>query len=146
VLAAGTLLTVQLENSLSAVRVHGGEAFTASVAAPLVVEGETVVERGDEVTGRVEAAKSRRGSGYVRLTLTAITIGGTPLPIQTSSLFARGAAKQLNVSSGGNPSNQPLGGVRVPKGRQLTFRLIAPVSVKDSNSLEKPKSVSAGSE
>jgi len=146
VLPAGTLLTVQLENSLSAVRVHGGDAFTASVAAPLVVEGETVVERGAEVSGRVEAAQSRRGSGYVRLRLTAITIGGAPVPIQTSSLFATGAAKQMNVASGGNPSTQPLGGVRIAKGRQLTFRLIAPVTVKDSNSLEKGKSASAASE
>jgi hypothetical protein len=146
VLPSGTLLTVQLENSLSAVKVHAGDAFAASVADPLVVEGDTLVERGAEVTGRVEAAQSRRGSGYVRLTLNAVTVDGAPVALQTSSLFARGAAKQLNGSSRNNVSTQESGGVRVPKGRRLTFRLTAPVTLNDSNLREKPRYVSTTSE
>ena len=148
VLPAGTLLTVRLENSLSAVSVHGGEAFAASVAAPLVLEGETAIERGAEVTGRVEAAQSRRGSGYVRLTLTAITVGGTPLAVQTSSLFSRGTVKGMNVSSSGASltHTQKSGGTRIPKGRRLTFRLIAPVTLNEPNSPEKPRSMSTTSE
>jgi hypothetical protein len=147
VLPAGTLLTVQLESSLSAVKVHAGDAFAASVAAPLGVGEDTLVQRGAEVTGRVEAAQSRPGSGYVRLTLSAVAVDGVPVALQTSSLFARGTSKQLNVSSRSDPSAQESGGVRVPKGRRLTFRLTAPVTLNDSNlndssTREKPRSVS----
>jgi len=136
-LSAGTLLTVQLEHSLSAANVHPGDAFAASVAAPLVIDGETVIERGTEVTGRVEAAQSRLGSGYVGLTLTAITVDGTPRALQTSSLFTRGTGRHSKVSSSGNSSNQGLGGSRIPKGRRLTFRLTTPVALDESGLPEK---------
>jgi len=145
VLPPGTLLTVQLENSLSAINVRSGDTFAARVAAPLVVEGDTLIQSGTEVIGRVEAAQSRRGSGYVRLTLSEMTVDGWPLALQTSSLFARGTSKRLNASSMGNPSTQGLGGVRVPKGRRLTFRLTAPVTLNESNPPEKSRSLSTAS-
>ena len=145
VLPSGTLLTVQLEGPLSTAKVHTGDAFAASVAAALVIEGETVIERGAEVAGRVEAARSRPGSGYVRLTLNEITVGGAPVALQTSSLFARGTAK-LGVSSRNNPSAQQSGSVGVPKGRRLTFRLIAPVTLNDSNPMERPRSLATTTE
>jgi hypothetical protein len=141
-LSAGTLLTVQLELSLSAANVHPGDAFTASIAAPLVIDGETVIERGAEVTGRVEAARSRPGSGYVRLALSAITVEGAAVELQTSSLFARGTVEGAQVSSSGNPSNRESEGVRVRKGRRLTFRLTAPVTLNDSSSPDKRQSLS----
>ena len=145
VLPPGTLLTVQLENSLSAINVHSGDNFAARVAAPLVVEGDTLIQSGTEVIGRVEAAQSRRGSGYVRLTLSEITVDGWPLALQTSSLFARGTPRHL-ASSVGNPSTPGLGGVRVPKGRRLTFRLTAPVTLNELNPPEKSRSLSTASE
>jgi hypothetical protein len=151
VLPSGTLLTVQLEGPLSTAKVHAGDAFAASVAAPLVVEGETVIERGAEVAGRVEAAQSRPGSGYVRLTLKEITVGGAPIALQTSSLFARGTVKPLGISSSNNPSRnnpsaQQSGSIGVPKGRRLTFRLIAPVTLNDSNPMERPRSLATTTE
>lgn len=146
VLPAGTLLTVQLENALSAASVHAGDAFAASLAAPLVSEGNTLIERGAELTGRIEAAQSRHGSGYVQLTLSGITVEGTMLTVQTSSLFARGAGRKLKVSSKSNPSNQILGGVRVPRGRRLTFRLTAPVTLGEFSSLETRQPSKASSE
>ena len=141
VLPSGTLLTVQLEGSLSADRAHAGDAFAASVAAPLVVDGETLIERGTEVTGRVEAARSRPGSGYVRVALSTIMVEGTTVELQTSSLFARGSVKGLQRSSSGSPSNRESEGVRVPKGRRLTFRLTAPVTLNDSSSVDKGQSM-----
>jgi hypothetical protein len=134
ILPAGTLLTVQLEGSLSTAKVHAGDAFTASVASPLTVDGDTLIERGTAVTGCVEAMQwlaARSGlapvSGYFRLTLSAIANAGGQVALQTSSLFARGTSQQLNAAS--------RGGVRVPKGRRLTFRLTAPVTLGDPNSV-----------
>lgn len=129
VLPSGTLLVVQLDDSLSSAKVHAGDAFTASVASPLDVDGDTVVERGAAVTGRVEAARAQTdhpgaagGSGYFQLSLSAITLGGRQLSVQTSSLFARGTFEKPD-------------GVRVTKGRHLTFRLTAPVILDDPGAL-----------
>lgn len=142
VLPAGTLLTVQLEDSLSTARVRAGDAFTASVAAPVTIDGETLIERGAAVTGHVESAQSQAdrpglvpGSGYFRLSLNAITVEGRQLALRTSSLFARGAVELSNVSSTGSVSDLRSVGVQVQKGRLLTFRLTAPVMLNDPNSM-----------
>jgi hypothetical protein len=131
VLPSGTLLTVQLVGSLSAANVRAGDTFTASVTAPVVIDGETIVDRGTPVTGRVESEQSdvdrAPALGYFRLTLSAITVGGRPVALQTSSLFARGTIQPSNVSSGSST-------VRVQKGRRLTFRLTAPVTLDAPNS------------
>jgi len=136
-LPAGTLVTVQLESPLAISQVHAGDAFTASVAGPIIVDGNTLVQRGTPVSGRVESAQpsaKRPGlgpdPGYVRLTLNAITVDGRELALQTSSLFARGtSASSLSLAK------LPLNGFVVGKGRRLTFRLTAPVPLADPNSI-----------
>jgi hypothetical protein len=141
ILPSGTLLTVQLEGSLSTANVRPGDAFTASVAAPLAIDGDTLIERGTTVTGRIESVQSQaqrpglvRGSGYFGLTLSAMTVEGRQFALQTSSLFTRGTLRQANVSSRGSPVDLRSEGVRVPKGRRLTFRLTLPVKLDDPNS------------
>jgi hypothetical protein len=134
VLPSGTLLTVQLSRSLSAARVHSGDAFGAVVADPITVNGETLVDRGTQVIGRIESAESEAGRvpalGYFQLRLDAITVGGNRVALETSSLFARGTARSSTISSGSSS-------VRVQKGRRLTFRLIAPVTLYDPNPLAR---------
>jgi len=142
VLPAGTLLTVQLKRSLATAKVHAGDEFSAAMAAPRVVDGAVLIDRGTELTGRVEAARSGRGSGYVELTLSSMMLGGTPLALQTSSLFARGRSKRQNASSQVEPSNKSVGGVRVAKGQRLTFRLTAPLTLDVGHAPEKPQSAS----
>jgi|HubBroStandDraft_1064217.scaffolds.fasta_scaffold01218_7 hypothetical protein len=134
ILPAGTLLTVQLEDSLSATRVRPGDTFTAFVAAPVTIDGDTLLQRGAAVSGRIESAQSQAnrpglasdlhysGSGYLRLTLSAITVEDRQIAVQTSSLFARGPLQQAN-------------GIQVQKGRRLTFRLTAPLALDDPHSL-----------
>jgi hypothetical protein len=148
ILPSGTLLTVQLEDSLSADKVRAGDAFTASLAAPLTIDGDTLVERGTAVTGRVESEQSQAdlpglipGSGYFRLTLNAITVDGRQLALQTSSLFARGTPQPLNVSSPASPPDLRLHGLQVQKGHRLTFRLIAPVTLDAPNSMADRQSL-----
>jgi hypothetical protein len=148
ILPSGTLLTVQLEDSLSTPNVHAGDGFIASVAASLTVDGDTLIERGTTVTGRVESAQSQTdrpglvpGSGYFRLTLNGITIDGRQLVLQTSSLYARGQSP-TNRSSG-TPSDLHSDGVHVQKGRRLTFRLTAPLTVNDPKSIASDQSPSA---
>ncbi len=128
ILPSGTLLTVQLENTLSAAEVRAGDPFLASVAAPLTIDGDPLIERGTVATGHVESVRAHAGSGYFRLTLTAITVDGRQLALQTSSLFARGTLQQSEA-------------VRVQKGRRLTFRLTSPVILNDPNSLATRQSL-----
>jgi hypothetical protein len=139
-LPAGTLITIQMENSLSIAHVNAGDPFTASVAGPLTIDGNTLIERGTPVSGRIESAQppaSRPGlspdPGYVRLTLNTITVDGRPLALQTSSLFARGTLKMTGSSKNSGPNFAS--GFQVQKGRRLTFRLTAPVVLADPNSI-----------
>jgi len=133
-LPAGTLVTVQLKDPLSSVKVHAGDSFAASVAVPLTIAGNTLVEPGTEVTGRVESTRSHldrsqpaKSSGYIRLSLNTLNVGGREIALQTSSLFARGMVQGSE-------------GVRLAKGRHLTFRLTAPVALDDPNTMAKGQS------
>jgi hypothetical protein len=138
-LPAGTLITVRLESSLPISQVHPGDAFSASLAGPVMVGGETAVERGTPVSGQVEAAQlavDRPGlspdPGFVRLTLKTMTIDGSALALQTSSLFAKGTfATTVNAAADASDRS----GFCVKKGRRLTFRLTAPVSLATPNSV-----------
>jgi hypothetical protein len=133
ILPSGTLLTVQLQNSLSAAQVRDGDTFTAAVAAPLAIDGDPLIERGAVATGHVESVRSQAGSGYFQLTLSAITVEGRQLPLQTSSLFARGTSQQAD-------------GVRVQKGRRLTFRVKSPVTLNEPKSVANRQSLGSTTE
>jgi hypothetical protein len=129
VVPAGTLVTVQLQHTLSSTRIHAGDTFTAVLAAPLTLNGNVLIDRGATVTVKVESAKSRRyqpgyfaGSGYIGLSLSAVDVEGKQVVVQTSSLFERGLL-------------QKPAGVRIPKGHDLTFRLTAPFALDQSEVL-----------
>jgi hypothetical protein len=126
ILPAGTLLTVRMRTSLSAEKVHEGDAFAATLAAPLMIGGKAVADSGSIVSGHIEAARQETDRtqplGYFRLTLDQIVLDGVTLPIHTSSLFARGTVAHFGDAE--FPT------VRIRKGRRLTFRLIASVPLR----------------
>jgi hypothetical protein len=131
ILPAGTLLTVQLPNLLSASQVQPGDAFSASVASPFMIAGKTLVERGSPVNGRIESVKLDDTNrfdphGYFRLTLNSITLGSRTVPIHTLSLYIRASVQSSIISS--RPAT-----ARIQKGRRLTFRLTAPVTLSSSS-------------
>lgn len=139
ILPSGTLLTVDLQASLSTAKVHPGDTFTATVAAPLIIDGATLIESGTPVTGRVESEQSQvrsagasGSSGYFRLTLSTMSVEGRPIVLQTSSLFARGTLLHPHSAAGASVAEMKSGGMRVQKGRPLTFRLTAPVALAES--------------
>jgi hypothetical protein len=131
----GTAVTISLEHSLSSAYAHSNDHFTAVLDDPIVIDGQTVAPGGAIVTGRVLDSKSARGPhdpGYLRITLTTLSVGGKPLPIATSSLFAKSGAHKDRDSAIPSPASgitTPAEGtplaremVLVP-GRRLTFRL-----------------------
>ena len=145
---ARTEITVRLRIPLSSADSRIGSSFEAVVDEPLVQAGKTVLPRGCGVTGRVVAAKASAGPhdpGYLRLTLASIAMNGKSVPLQTSSIFAKGPSYErldhVSVASrSSNPSEVSVGSpyadtssrndpapssddVTFSTGRRLTFRL-----------------------
>lgn len=136
-LPVGTMLTVRLNDPVWTDAPNASGTFEATVDEAVTLDGITFVSRGANVSGRVESAgasaiKSNRN--YVRLTLDSISLAGRDVPIQTSSLFARG---QASISASGEPGD-PLAVIHLDKGRRLTFRLTEPVYVASQKATPTP--------
>ncbi len=99
---AGTPVTIHLRLSLSSASSRAGDPFEAELDEPIVVRGHTLVPRGAVLAGRVLDARASdrfQEAGYLRLGLTAISLNGRVMPIQTSSIFMkRGSHEQRNVT------------------------------------------------
>ena len=88
VVPAETPLEVLLDGSLSSKESSAGEKFEASLAAPLVVAGTTVLEKGTKFHGRVVAAEGSgrvKGLANISLVLTDVVHDGKTTPITTSN-------------------------------------------------------------
>jgi hypothetical protein len=85
---AATPLEVLLDGSLSSNKSSAGDKFEASLAAPVIVDGATLLEKGTRFHGRVVAAE---GSGRVKglasltLVLTDVVHAGKTTPITTKN-------------------------------------------------------------
>jgi hypothetical protein len=104
---AGTPVTIRLQSSLSSAASRSGDSFEAVLDEPIIVEGQTVAPRGATVTGKVVDAKGSghlQDPGYLRLTLTEISVNGKSLPMKTSSIFVKGGShekRNLEMIGGG---------------------------------------------
>ncbi|HEY6306315.1 MAG TPA: hypothetical protein VI488_07675 [Candidatus Angelobacter sp.] len=93
VVPANTILYVRLHQAITAARAQAGQSFTAVLDEPLLVDNQTIVPQGAEVTGRVVAARESgrlHTAGYVRITLSSITVNGKTIAMQTNSAMAGG--------------------------------------------------------
>ncbi len=149
---AGTAIAVRLQAALSSTDSRVGQSFVAIVDEPVMVGGKTVVPSGAMVTGSVLATRASRSPhqpGYLRLTLTSMMVNGKAVPLQTSSIFAKGAsygkrqelammnpaadgtssmAASAKSANGTQPSFTPVqADVRFSTGHRFTFRVAQPV-------------------
>ena len=114
---AGTPITVRLQSSVSSASSQSGDSFESALDEPVVINGQTVAPRGATVTGKVVEAKASghlQDPGYLRLTLTAISIDAKLLPIQTSSIFVKGGShekRNLEMIGGGAAAGALIGGL-----------------------------------
>lgn len=119
-LPAGTLLSVRLTNPVYAESSISSTSFQGVVTQPVVIDGNTVIPLGANVSGLVESVRASQvkpNRGYVRLALQSVEVSGSEIPLRTASLFAPQAP-----APGLAPSL-----IRLEKGRQLTFRVSEPV-------------------
>jgi hypothetical protein len=144
---------MRLQLALSSAHSRVGDSFGGVLDEPVVVAGNTVAPRGAPVTGSVVAAKASGGlhdPGYLRVTLVSIDMNGKSVPLQTSSIFAKGGSYEKrkvptmkstetdgkgtagesaeDSGNGSEPSFNPgQGDVRFSTGHRLTFRLAQPL-------------------
>ena len=99
----GTYVTVRINQGLSSDRNQQGDAFFASLAAPLVVNGVVVAQRGQTVVGRVseaERAGRTQGTSRLALQLTELTLAdGQQVPVETE-LVTRHAMTSVGRDAG----------------------------------------------
>src|ERR1019366_968438 len=94
-LPEGTPIPIRLQNALSSASSHAGDTFSATIDEPVVIDGQTLVDRGTPATGRVLEP------GYLRIVLVSLNIGGRPVAIETSSIFAKGGSRdERNPAAG----------------------------------------------
>jgi hypothetical protein len=93
-LKQGTFLTVRTNQVLSSDHNQQGDAFTATLVRPLVVDGFVIAQPGQTIAGRVaEAQKAGRVSGVAHLAvqLTDLTlVDGQQVPIQSQLVTRSG--------------------------------------------------------
>lgn len=136
-LPAGTAIVIRLRSSVSSEEARSGDTFEAQLDQPLTLDGRTVALRGSAVMGRVVSAKAAGGAndpGYLRLTLSSISVAGKNLSLETSSIFAKGGRNHSRSRTNTNlvttetresessetlPNNE----TTFSTGRALTFRL-----------------------
>jgi hypothetical protein len=138
-----------LESSLSSAHAVTGDSFKAVLEAPLVWKGQTIAPRGSLLRGKVLEAKPSepsREAGYLRLALTTMSIDGKVWPLQTSSVFVKGATYEREATilpvqlATASKSLVPETTLRpqhiqihddagIPASRLLTFHMSQPVTV-----------------
>ena len=106
VVPAGTTLTVRLGEALGSKISSPGQSFTASLAAPVSVGGDTVIPAGAEARGTVTDAKPLgrfKGGAVLQVKLTSIKVNGVEHSIDTSAITrsAKGKGKRTAVITGG---------------------------------------------
>jgi hypothetical protein len=100
-LPEGTPIPIRLQTALSSASSHAGDTFSATLDEPVVVDGQTLIDRGTPVTGRVLEAKPSASPlahplepGYLRIVLVSLNVGGRPVGIETSAIFAKGSTRE----------------------------------------------------
>lgn len=108
----GTFVTVRINQPLSSDRNQAGDAFSATLVNPVVVDGVVVAQRGQTVGGRVtESQKAGRVEGTSRLgiQLTDLTlVDGTPVPLR-SQFISRSGPTSVGRDAGAIAGTTALG-------------------------------------
>jgi hypothetical protein len=106
-LAAGANFVVRMIDAVDSQKASSGQSFAATMAEPIVVNGQTVVPRGaDVVVKLVEAKQSGTFTGKTELTLSlaSVKVNGRSVDINTQNITreseSRGA-KTATTAGGG---------------------------------------------
>jgi outer membrane lipoprotein SlyB len=113
----GTVISVTLDQALSSEDNRTGDDFDASLSAPIVVDGKTVIPKGARAWGRIVESKSSgrlKSPARLELTLTSIEVGGTRYDVDTSDTRSVGKnhnKRNLIFIGGGTAAGAVVGAI-----------------------------------
>jgi hypothetical protein len=113
----GTAVAVRLIDPVDTAKNKEGDKFRASLDAPIVVDGKTIVPKNADVEARLMSATSAghfTGSSSVVLVLTKITVNKTAYDIKTGQFTKQGASRGKRtaiVVGGGTAAGAVIGGL-----------------------------------
>jgi hypothetical protein len=117
VVPANTAIYVRLQAPLSTATAQVSQIFSAVLDEPLQVDSQTAAPQGASLTGRVLAVHESgrmHNAGYMRITLSSITLNGKTVPLQTNSIFVGGGSfknRDLAFIGGGAGGGALIGAV-----------------------------------
>ena len=88
----GTELNIILSDALNSGKAKSGDEFSASLAAPVYVNGVEILERGAQIQGKVISAEGSgrvSGKASMSLALTGLKHNGKMIDIATKDLSAQ---------------------------------------------------------
>jgi hypothetical protein len=91
-ISEGTPIQIRTETTLSTKSAKTGDAFTATLAEPIVVDGKEVAPRGSQVEGRVvnsDPGGRVKGLATISVRLTQLHLGGRDVKVDTSVIARR---------------------------------------------------------
>lgn len=86
---SGTVVRVRLDETLSSKSSEAGQSFSATVAEPIVVNGNTVVDKGARARGTVVDAKAMghfKGGALLEVRLNSVEVKGKETSVQTAAV------------------------------------------------------------
>lgn len=122
----GTQLTAVVDQTLRSTKAHDGDTFAASLAAPVKIDGKTVLPKGAHVTGKVVHVKKNE----LKVELAAVTLRGKSYDLQTNTrrpsdkVKVKSNDKTEDKSKEKKADNSILGAKT-----ELMFKLSKPVTV-----------------
>jgi len=106
VVPADTVIAVVLDQTISSKTSRSGDRFSATVEAPIEVEGKVAIPKGARAEGIVNNAKPAgrfKGGAALSLRLRSVAVHGKDYEIQTSAAMtsSKGKGKRTAVMVGG---------------------------------------------
>lgn len=122
----GTQLTAVVDQTLHSTKTHEGDTFAASLAAPVKVDGKTVLPKGAHVTGKVVHVKKNE----LKVELASVTLHGKSYDLETNTRRPSDKVKTKTSNKNANKSKEKKNDNSVLGAKtELTFKLSKPVTV-----------------
>jgi hypothetical protein len=108
-LPPGTLLSIRMIDPVDSKTDHVGQTFKASLDAPVILDGQTVIPKGGDVfvkLTKVESAGRLSGSSQLELQLDRVYVGTKSYTVISNTFQSAGdsqgkkAAKQTGIGAG----------------------------------------------
>lgn len=123
-LPKGTEITATVDQTLASNRNHWGDSFEASLARPIKVDGQTVLPKGTEVTGRILEVKSHE----LKVVLASVVVDGVYCDLATNARRPSDKDKPKNSKKNSRRKQKKDNSILSARTR-LTFKLSKPATI-----------------